>query len=269
MGVNIPEIPEEEKKMQEEFEPQDREMWSAKTIAEHIICKYFKNINSVADFWWRWWHFIKAILDKYEEIGKKWVIGVSIDQLPYSEKMYIPEDNYLQADITDVKLENPADLVMCIETAEHIEKDLAEELVKNLCNNSNWYVLFSAAFPGQWWYCHVNEQPAEYWEKIFEKYWYEKHDCIRSRLLPHEKDDLQYRYLPNMYLYVKKGKDLPEGLTDDDLPFYVPDELYKKRLEKNPQSVRPQQRNGPLYTSSQIYETLKWDELKWNTPIEK
>ena len=224
-------IPESEKKMQEEFKPQDREMWSAITIVKNIIYPYFKNINSVADFWWRWWHFIKAIFDEYNKNGK-WLSGVSIDMLPYSEEMYIPKDNYLQADITNVKLPNPVDLVMCIETAEHIDESLAEDLVKNLCDNSNWYVLFSAAFPGQWWYCHVNEQRPEYWEKIFEKNWYEKHDCIRYRLWQHEKDDLKYRYLPNMYLYVKKGKNLPEGLTDIPLPFVVPKELYEQTLQK-------------------------------------
>jgi hypothetical protein len=57
--------------------------------------------------------------------------------LPYSEEMYISKDNYLQADITNVKLESPVDLVMCIETAEHIDGSLAEDLVKNLCDNSN------------------------------------------------------------------------------------------------------------------------------------
>jgi len=232
MSVNTQKIPESEKKMQEEFKPQDREMWSARTIVESIIYPFFKNIKSVADFWWRWWHFIKAIFDEYDKNGKKWLCGVSIDMLPYSEKMYIPEDNYLQADITNVKLPNPVDLVMCIETAEHINESLAEDLVKNLCDNSNWYVLFSAAFPGQWWYCHVNEQRPEYWEKIFEKNWYEKHDCIRYRLWQHEKDDLKYRYLPNMYLYVKKGKNLPEGLTDIPLPFVVPQELYEQTLQK-------------------------------------
>jgi len=260
MSLDKPDIPETERKMQEVFERQDREMWSARTIVKNIIYPYFKNINSVADFWWRWWHFIKAMLEEWKKNGMEWLSGVSIDQLPYSEEMYIPKDNYLQADITDIKLPSPVDLAMCIETAEHIDESLAEDLVRNLCDNSNWYVLFSAAFPGQWWYCHVNEQPPEYWEKIFEKYWYEKHDCIRSRLLQHENDDLQYWYLPNMYLYVKKWQELPGGLTDDNLPFFVPDKLYKEQLKKNPQSVRPQQRNGPLFTSSQILKTLKWNE---------
>jgi hypothetical protein len=65
-----------------------------------------------------------------------------------------------------------------------------------------------------------------------------------------------------MYLYVKKGKNLPEGLTDTPLPFFVPDELKKMRSEKNSES-EPIQGNlnvQQAYTSSEILKMFKLNE---------
>jgi hypothetical protein len=59
------------------------------------------------------------------------------------------------------------DLVSCVEVAEHIPADRADELVEGCCSRSGGWIYFSAAPPGQGGHGHVNEQPREYWEAKF------------------------------------------------------------------------------------------------------
>jgi hypothetical protein len=58
------------------------------------------------------------------------------------------------------------DLALCIEVAEHIEPEYADNLITLLTSLSDT-VVFTAAPPGQGGTCHVNEQPEEYWENKF------------------------------------------------------------------------------------------------------
>lgn len=60
------------------------------------------------------------------------------------------------------------DLVTCIEVAEHIPAERADELVDAIVSNSRRWVVFSAAQPGQGGVGHVNEQPPDYWIEKFE-----------------------------------------------------------------------------------------------------
>lgn len=60
------------------------------------------------------------------------------------------------------------DLCICLEVAEHIEPEHADQLVANLCFLSHT-VLISAAPPGQGGHYHVNCQPEEYWIAKFMK----------------------------------------------------------------------------------------------------
>jgi hypothetical protein len=55
------------------------------------------------------------------------------------------------------------DLVMCIEVAEHIKENKADNLVSNLCNFADNFILFTAAGVGQRGKGHINCQPKQYW----------------------------------------------------------------------------------------------------------
>lgn len=59
------------------------------------------------------------------------------------------------------------DLVSCVEVAEHIPAERADELVDAVCSRSRRWIYFSAAQPGQGGIGHVNEQPPEYWAEKF------------------------------------------------------------------------------------------------------
>ena len=58
------------------------------------------------------------------------------------------------------------DLVLCLEVAEHIEKDYSLKLVENLTKLGG-VILFTAAPPGQGGHFHMNEQPREFWVNLF------------------------------------------------------------------------------------------------------
>jgi SAM-dependent methyltransferase len=68
-------------------------------------------------------------------------------------------------------LDRRFDLVLCIEVAEHLEKEFADVLVDTLCSLGD-VLVFTAATPGQGPESigHINEQPHQYWiDKFSEK----------------------------------------------------------------------------------------------------
>lgn len=69
----------------------------------------------------------------------------------------------------DLNLEKPADLIICLEVAEHIEEVEADNVVDSMIRNlSKGGLLFwTAAIPGQGGQGHINCQPKEYWAEKF------------------------------------------------------------------------------------------------------
>ncbi|NTW22532.1 class I SAM-dependent methyltransferase [Candidatus Falkowbacteria bacterium] len=65
---------------------------------------------------------------------------------------------------TPLLLSRKFDLVLCVEVAEHLEKEFADVLVDTLCRLGD-ILVFTAATPGQGPESigHINEQPHEYW----------------------------------------------------------------------------------------------------------
>lgn len=62
----------------------------------------------------------------------------------------------------EVKYSGKYDVCMCIEVAEHLPENRADDLVKKLTKLAPT-VLFSAAVPGQGGHGHINCQPKQYW----------------------------------------------------------------------------------------------------------
>lgn len=113
--------------------------------------------------------------------GVGWILyyldlqGVKVDGIEPNPniKEYVPKN--ISESINQENLEVSIipkkfyDLAICLEVAEHIDKKYSNIIVKNICQHSNT-ILFSAATPGQGGVGHINEQPFEYWENIFNKY---------------------------------------------------------------------------------------------------
>jgi len=73
-----------------------------------------------------------------------------------------------QADLNRSFLLNKQfDLVCCIEVAEHLSRRSATTLIAGISSHARKMIIFSAAHPNQGGLGHINEQPAEYWRKIF------------------------------------------------------------------------------------------------------
>jgi SAM-dependent methyltransferase len=115
--------------------------------------------------------------------------------------------NIRVADCTEpLEKEAPAVLVICLEVAEHIETERSEQLVKNICNLSDQYILFSAAPIGQGGVGHINEQPWQFWVNLFEKSGWKEHRALTAEF----KERLQVKvvspwYRENTRVLIKKS----------------------------------------------------------------
>ena len=69
----------------------------------------------------------------------------------------------------EIYLEKDYDMAVSFEVVEHIPEEFAELAIENITRHTD-LVVFSAAPPGQGGYGHINEQPWEYWERIFANY---------------------------------------------------------------------------------------------------
>lgn len=104
--------------------------------------------------------------------------------------------------------ERTFDVCLCIEVAEHLEREYADILVETLMRFSDT-VYFTAATPGQGGINHINEQPHSFWISKFEKkgfrfmrsLTYEIRDEIRRAISPDFVDD----WVSNNLMIFKKG----------------------------------------------------------------
>lgn len=79
-----------------------------------------------------------------------------------------PQVQFIQHDLTKpVDLNAMADLVICLEVAEHLPRPAAGILVSTVCNHARNRILFSSAPPGQAGTGHLNLQPQKYWRDMF------------------------------------------------------------------------------------------------------
>lgn len=86
--------------------------------------------------------------------------GVDLDpRCPY-DKVNILSDEFTE------KYAGKYDLAVCLEVAEHLSPDDADELVEKIVSVAP-IVLFSAAVVGQGGHGHINCQPKEYWVEKF------------------------------------------------------------------------------------------------------
>jgi hypothetical protein len=92
------------------------------------------------------------------------------------------------------------DLAICLEMAEHIAPEKANELVDFLCSLSDT-ILFSAAIPNQGGQGHVNEQWPDYWIEKFQNNGYLTYDFIRPAIW--QDRNIPYWYRQNILLFSK------------------------------------------------------------------
>jgi hypothetical protein len=93
------------------------------------------------------------------------------------------------------------DLVVCLEVAEHLPNESADDLVSSLVNHGD-VILFSAAVPNQGGQNHLNEQWPGYWVDRFLKYEYIFDDMVRPRIWDNQ--NIQWWNRQNIFVVRKK-----------------------------------------------------------------
>jgi len=63
--------------------------------------------------------------------------------------------------------EDVADVVLCMEVAEHIPESRADDIVCHVTNATRNTLIWTAAIPGQGGVGHINCQPKDYWREKF------------------------------------------------------------------------------------------------------
>jgi SAM-dependent methyltransferase len=164
-----------------------------------------------------------AWLSVWKKHGVDDIVGVDGDYVD-REELLIPETLFKPFDLnSQFDLNRKFDLVQCLEVAEHLPHGSAAQLVASLCAHSE-LVLFSAAPPGQGGDNHVNEQPYDYWRKLFMQHGYDAYDYVRPLVADDHAIEPWYRF--NVFLYAsKKGvEDLPPAVSQTLVP---PDNMLR------------------------------------------
>lgn len=95
-----------------------------------------------------------------DEVLKCNVPAIGIEISNQIQKPYVRNKSLF--DMTET-----ADVVLCLEVAEHIPEDRADDIVQKIVSATERILIWSAAIPGQGGVGHVNCQPKEYWRDKF------------------------------------------------------------------------------------------------------
>jgi SAM-dependent methyltransferase len=207
-----------------------------------------------------------AFLRWFREAGAEVTIG--IDQ-------HGPDDwarhkgLHLRLDLTEpIDLERKADLVVCLEVAEHLPESAADTLVSTLTRHGD-RILFSSAPPGQGGTGHLNEQPRGYWEEKFWRHGYAFQDLFRHRL--HGAVSPWYRQ--NMFLVAEAGHriTIPTAKITmaryRDSFFEVDDEIA--RLRYDPETLTADGKIVRLIRDTYRSTPVGFHELAYSAVVDK
>jgi len=172
---------------------------AARQSAETVVPELVRLIQprSVVDVGSGDGYWSKAFLDN----GVSDVIAVDGPWVR-KEDLKVPADLFVVRDLEQpFHMDRPFDMVLCLETAEHLHPARAGGFIHDLTQLAP-VVVFSAAIPGQGGTFHYNEEWPEYWADLFAKDSYEAIDVFRPFFWTNEKVAPMYRQ--NMILYVRK-----------------------------------------------------------------
>ena len=138
------------------------------------------------------------------------------------DRLCIPKEFFMPMDLNKPsKLNRSFDLIVSLETAEHLPEKNAKKFVSFLTSLGP-VVLFSAAIYGQGGINHLNEQFQEYWAELFKKEGYVAVDFLRKKIWDDERVSIYYAQ--NILIYVKKdylntNKDLKKEFEQTNQSF--------------------------------------------------
>jgi SAM-dependent methyltransferase len=114
-----------------------------------------------------------------EQAGIPNVVGVDGVK---AQHLFVSPDLIKNADLRKpLEMGRRFDAVLCLEVAEHLPLAAAETLIRSLCIHSN-LIYFSAAAPFQCGELHINCQPPEFWQGLFNEQGYVCYDDLRAEM---------------------------------------------------------------------------------------
>ncbi len=163
-----------------------------------------------------------------DQLGIKNFLGVDGPWVPKGLS-HIPPEKFMIHDLAEsFPVVGRYDLAISLEVAEHFMPERAEAFVAYLTERAD-IVLFAAAIPKQGGTRHYNEQFPSFWAKLFEQNGFMLLDIMRRKFWAH--DTLPVWYKQNLLVAVKKGAQLPQGVTGKETPWdIVHPEMYQLKL---------------------------------------
>jgi SAM-dependent methyltransferase len=140
-------------------------------------------------------------LSVWEKLGIADVTGIDGSYVN-KENLLINKENFIAVDLENGYIsQRTFDIATCLEVAEHLKPEAAENLITSLCSMSN-FILFSAAIPGQEGLKHINEKYPSYWANLFNKNGFIPIDCIRKKVWSNE--SVSWWYKQNIIIYINQ-----------------------------------------------------------------
>jgi hypothetical protein len=119
-----------------------------------------------------------------------------------SARLDVDQHIIIEHDVTSgISSQRTFDLVLSLETAEHLPKAAATGFVKSLVDLGS-VIVFSAAVPRQGGTDHTNEQWPSVWVELFAHHEYVAIDCLRPMFWAN--DAVSWWYAQNMLLFVRR-----------------------------------------------------------------
>jgi SAM-dependent methyltransferase len=201
---------------------------SARVIAPLII--KIVSPRSVADAGCGRGEFLSVFIEN----GIANVMGIDGEWVD-KQKLKIPAEYFITHDLEKpFSTDKSFDLVISIETAEHISEKAAPCFIETLTSLGD-IVLFSAAVPYQGGRNHLNERWPGYWAELFRGKGFLCFDCLRKIFW--EDKRVSFWYSQNMFLFVREEKalDYPSlGMpVKNPLPLIHPALYLKKTGRRN------------------------------------
>jgi SAM-dependent methyltransferase len=167
-----------------------------KKSAQTVIKRLGFVPSAVIDFGCNIGQWLRA----FEDAGSILSVGIDHSKMEAGFNEVVPRGIFRPFDLASDVFHSciNAELVVCLEVAEHLPEQAADTLIETLCANAD-VVLFSAAPPGQGGLSHINEQPFDYWEEKFASRGYVADISIRKDLPV----ALKWWYRNNMAIFRK------------------------------------------------------------------
>jgi glycosyltransferase involved in cell wall biosynthesis len=97
-----------------------------------------------------------------------------------------------------------ADVVLCMEVAEHLPASQADQMVEQVCNTVNGALIWTAAVPGQQGHGHINLQEPAYWEEKILRHGLKRNKDRENQLLNYARSGLHMGWFVNNLLYFER-----------------------------------------------------------------